>query len=447
MKKNILLSILLGTLITLSGCGSSDKEDNTKQNDETENTIVATTEEYIEPYSSELTDNDNDIKSTMVTAFNHLGGFDKTVVNYFEDINTFVIIPMFSNANAFDSKFLSGNWNNTVNEYCNIISVALCSAQENFSDANYIVAFSAGNEEMTIPGLVFYNDKLVFDYYSEYVTPQEKNAYIIRTYLWLHPEDDTKNIKIEYDFSKDNETIYKVFLWGKNFNKNSIKTPQFDSVIDNACILSSNLLKLISYNDSSAKIELAIMDGKNHTIKLLGIEDYKVTYNYLNDAETSEDFNEDKEKYESGTYKVGDDIPAGEYVLFGNYGFLSVESDILKDQLGIILDSQIYTDSFKSNSIITVENGQYFTFHDSFAIPASLTSVDTSDDGFFRVGTDLPAGKYKLEQLDEYAKYTIYSDDVASSMNIISESDVEGRTNIEINDGEYLKLDHCKIVQ
>lgn len=432
MKRIILISMILCTLTIATGCNNSS-ESGTISFYETQNTETITEEKKatIDNYSE-----------LLISDFKQMGYFDDVFVKYFEDTNTMVIIPIFSNANSFDTKYTSGSWDNTINEYSNMIPIATSSAKEIFPDANYIVSFSVGNEEMSIPGLVFYNDELVFNYYAD-PTQLERNAYMIRTYIWQHPLEDIDNVKVEYDYNDD--TTYTIYLWGKNFNMNSIKDFEFDSVVDNACILSSSLLQLIP----SSNIELKIMDGENHTIELLVIENYTVDFNYFDDNDDSnsqnENHSENTEKYESGTYKVGDDIPVGEYVLFGKHGYFSVESDILYDKLGIMFENIISNDHFCNNSIITVEEGQYLTIDDCYAVPSSLANIDISEEGFFRVGIDVPAGEYKIEQFDTNAYYTIYSDNVAGSMNIISEGDVEGRANIKVNDGEYLKLDNCKI--
>lgn len=437
MKRIILISMILCTLTITTGCNNSS-ETGTISIYETLNTETITKEKKatIDNYSE-----------LLISNFKQLGYFDDVFVKYFEDTNTMVIIPILSNSSSFDTKYTSGSWNNTINEYSNMIPIATSSVKEVFPDANYIVSFSVGNEEMNIPGLIFYNDELVFDYYSDNSTFKEQdiNAYMIRQYLWQHPlEEDIDNVKVEYDYNDD--TTYTIYLWGKNFNKNSIKDFEFNSVVDNACILSSSLLKLIP----SSNIELKIMDGDNHTIELLVIEDYTVDFNYFDDDidesnSQSENDSENTEKYESGTYKVGDDIPVGEYALFGRHGYFTVESDILYDKLGIMFENIISNDYFCNNSIITVEEGQYLTIDDCYAVPSSLANIDISEEGFFRVGIDIPAGEYKIEQLDTNASYTIYSDNVAGSMNIISEGDVAGRINIKVNDGEYLKLDECKI--
>ncbi|MCG4586923.1 hypothetical protein L0P56_15650, partial [Anaerosalibacter bizertensis] len=61
-------------------------------------------------------------------------------------------------------------------------------------------------------------------------------------------------------------------------------------------------------------------------------------------------------KYEEGTYKVGVDIPAGEYKVVSNGGNSYVE--VSKDSLGTF-ESIITNDNFSNDKYITVSDGQY----------------------------------------------------------------------------------------
>ena len=65
--------------------------------------------------------------------------------------------------------------------------------------------------------------------------------------------------------------------------------------------------------------------------------------------------------YPAGQYKVGEDIPAGEYTLEaldGEEGYIEVTSDSRHT-----LESIITNDLFNNNKIITLTDGQYVLFN------------------------------------------------------------------------------------
>ncbi len=154
-------------------------------------------------------------------------------------------------------------------------------------------------------------------------------------------------------------------------------------------------------------------------------------------------------QYKAGTYKVGSDLPAGEYVLFCDnnlLGYMEVSSDSSGS-----LDSIIANENFSYNSIVTIKDGQYFKMQGSYAVPlAEVTTLDTSGDGMFKIGTHLPAGEYKLEADDNitgYGYYEVSSDSSHVLSSIVSNDNFEGNTYVTVSDGQYLKISSAKIIK
>lgn len=145
------------------------------------------------------------------------------------------------------------------------------------------------------------------------------------------------------------------------------------------------MLKLIEYYNDSASIKLKILDGKNKDMNLLVVKDGAVTFSYLTNNDIS---------FESGTYLVGEDIPAGEYALMCNHNHVG-QFSVNSDSNG---DNDIYHAAFFGNSFITIEDGQYITIENVTAIPAENAKIDITGQGMLRVGIDIPAGEYKLEK-------------------------------------------------
>lgn len=162
-------------------------------------------------------------------------------------------------------------------------------------------------------------------------------------------------------------------------------------------------------------------------------------------AETSEPA---KNRYKASTYKVGSDIPAGEYVVYCDSFMGYIET--AKDSSGT-LDSIIANENISTNSIVTISDGQYFKMTGCYAVPIDEAgSLDTSSDGMFKVGVHLPAGEYKIEvdkdSVIGFGYVEISRDSYHVLDSIISNDNFEGSKYITVSDGQYLKLTGCRIV-
>lgn len=71
--------------------------------------------------------------------------------------------------------------------------------------------------------------------------------------------------------------------------------------------------------------------------------------------------------YKEGMYKVGEDIPAGEYNVESSkdLAYIEVATDSRHQ-----IDSIVTNDNFENNKIITVEDGQYLTLNNGAQIKA-----------------------------------------------------------------------------
>lgn len=148
-------------------------------------------------------------------------------------------------------------------------------------------------------------------------------------------------------------------------------------------------------------------------------------------------------KYTKGKYKVGTDIPAGEYAVFSDNGtraYFAVSSDSNSDDI-------IFNDNFEYNSIITVYDGEYLELSRCYAVPYDESvEIDSSKTGsMFKVGKDIPAGEYKLDSGNDRGYYCIYPD--SRHNNIISNDLFEGQNYVTVSDGQYLILSRCDIIQ
>ena len=155
--------------------------------------------------------------------------------------------------------------------------------------------------------------------------------------------------------------------------------------------------------------------------------------------------------YKAGMYKVGVDIPAGEYFLVKETGKSSAYYCVSNDSnQNDIVDNGV----FSTFIFLTVENGQYLqlkdilmtSIHNLDIINFSSSISETIHDGMYRVGIDIPSGEYNLIQgnnVSSSAYYCIY-DSSKASKKIIDNGLFDGNSYVTVYDGQYLLLQRCK---
>lgn len=151
---------------------------------------------------------------------------------------------------------------------------------------------------------------------------------------------------------------------------------------------------------------------------------------------------------QSGTYKVGTDIPAGEYIVFpGNdYGYYECTSDTSGD-----IDSVIYNQVLLESdpSYVTVNSGEYFTLDDAVMYKVSeAPSIKPSNNlykaGQYKVGKDIPAGRYRVTDLGGgYVEVNVNSRHSLDDA-IICET-LTGDMYITVENGQYIELSNAQI--
>ncbi|MHB9150157.1 MAG: hypothetical protein ACYC33_08800 [Thermoleophilia bacterium] len=151
--------------------------------------------------------------------------------------------------------------------------------------------------------------------------------------------------------------------------------------------------------------------------------------------------------FDAGMYKVGADIPAGEYVLIAGAG--SAYFQITKDSSGT-LESIVANDNFSNQSIVTLKDGQYITSNDARLVPsAQAVPAELVDgrlpEGMYRVGFDLPAGEYKVIP-DGSGYFEIDSNSSHTLEGIISNENFDTERYVTVKDGQYLKLSGASVV-
>jgi len=149
--------------------------------------------------------------------------------------------------------------------------------------------------------------------------------------------------------------------------------------------------------------------------------------------------------YDEGMYKVGTDIPAGEYYAACTSG--SAYIAILSDSSGD-LDSIISNENFDYTYIFTVTKGQYLEIDDAeFALSSDIPPQTDIVTGMLRVGIDIKAGEYKLiPDPGESAYVAVFSNTKHRGVdNMITNDNFDSPRYITVKKGQYLYLVDCTI--
>ena len=166
-------------------------------------------------------------------------------------------------------------------------------------------------------------------------------------------------------------------------------------------------------------------------------------------TEPEEEPAEKTTEIKAGTYKVGTDLPPGEYLVFSD-GMAYFEAS--KDSTGT-LDSIIFNDNLTGGTAyVTLQDGQYFKLQRGKMYPVDqapsiIPENGIYETGMFKVGKDIPAGEYKviLDSTIGMGYIEVASDSSHQLGSIISNDIVESDQYITVSDGQYLKLQDVKI--
>jgi flagellar motor protein MotB len=156
---------------------------------------------------------------------------------------------------------------------------------------------------------------------------------------------------------------------------------------------------------------------------------------------------EEKEKakiIQPGMYKIGKDLPAGEYVLIGS-GYMQVSKDSTGE-----LESIIANDNIVNRSYIKVKDGQYLTIKgmEGYKV-ADAPKVEINNnilpEGMYKAGIDIKPGEYKVKSDGD--GYVEVSKNSTHDLNaIVSNDNFEGEKYITVKAGQYIKLNRAELI-
>ena len=152
--------------------------------------------------------------------------------------------------------------------------------------------------------------------------------------------------------------------------------------------------------------------------------------------------------YPENDYRVGTDIPAGDYCAVQTtekfYGYYCIYKDTSKTDI-------IDNDNFSNQAFFRVSTGQYLKLSGCKIAPASkvtLSNISTADgfyrEGEYRVGIDIPAGEYQFTNTEQKygGYYCVYSD--MTKDDIVDNENFKNTTYYKVKNGQILNVNRAK---
>jgi hypothetical protein len=149
----------------------------------------------------------------------------------------------------------------------------------------------------------------------------------------------------------------------------------------------------------------------------------------------------------AGMYKIGSELPAGEYIIeaTGAMAYLEVSKDSSGEFDSIIVNDNLNRGAF---GYIIVQDGDYLKVTGGRIIAASeLTLQPKLNDippSTYKIGKDLPAGEYKIIPTSEMAYWERNTNPRNSIDSIIANDVLSSEAYVTVRNGEYLKITGAK---
>ena len=155
--------------------------------------------------------------------------------------------------------------------------------------------------------------------------------------------------------------------------------------------------------------------------------------------------------YISGVYQVGKDLPAGDYYIeieaspedtASTYLYVLYPDGSLSD------NTAIRTSGGDTFGFLSVKDGQYLKIIGGRMISASnISPVESTGNGMYRVGVDLPAGEYTLRSTKEKGgRAAVLTDLSFSEESTRFHQQFTGEIVVTVEEGEYLEFYNAEIV-
>lgn len=162
------------------------------------------------------------------------------------------------------------------------------------------------------------------------------------------------------------------------------------------------------------------------------------------DLTVNAQWKEKPKTYTAGSYRVGTDIPAGEYKITctGSHAYYCVYPDSSKSEI-------LSNGNFTTCTYIGVSDGQLLEVKGSSFVSAdAATPSETfSGEGIYKVGFDIQPGEYNISCTDSSGGYyaVLSTVDANTRFNIVNNDNFEGNSYVTVQAGQYLEISRASI--
>ena len=151
--------------------------------------------------------------------------------------------------------------------------------------------------------------------------------------------------------------------------------------------------------------------------------------------------------YESGSYVVGRDIPAGDYVLIENADAVFASVLVRADDSE---ESDLVTHHLINNrAVVRLAAETWVTLSEATAWPieSAPDEVPGTGEGGYLVGSHLPPGSYTITPLDKapLSSYSVYDGILGSGEQLTKFEVLHKDVDIDLTAGEYIELSGCRL--
>ncbi len=161
--------------------------------------------------------------------------------------------------------------------------------------------------------------------------------------------------------------------------------------------------------------------------------------------------------YPQGVFHVGTDLPAGSYWFSGSNSALSYFFILQPTSDGANTYNTVHVNSYYGHNLMNLEDGEVLILANSGTMTplSKMTEQFTSPygSGVYRVGTDIPAGSYRVivgDGANTYSAYYVMSDlNYSDDSYLESDYFVSGDTGTEITleEGTYVELYNMCLIE
>ncbi|MDR3085738.1 MAG: hypothetical protein LBU47_05425 [Christensenellaceae bacterium] len=155
--------------------------------------------------------------------------------------------------------------------------------------------------------------------------------------------------------------------------------------------------------------------------------------------------------FQPGQYLVGQDIPQGEYYFLKQTSLTEDEYAWIEVHSSLIETDYLVDASFYVNYMVFLHTGQLLVVSDAMFIPSRDVPPHTDwNEGFLRVGVDIPAGEYTVRPKSSawYGRLSLYhGTDFTRIENFLEDRMFNRPISVSLQDGDCAFIEDAELIR